>query len=443
MGLISKTSKVKWVYHNRDWFESKGYTFTKYFDEFDVNVFDLRDGSESKVNVSCDHCGKLLESVSWVDFISKFKKNGGYYCLSCSMKLYGRERGRITNLKNGTSFEKWCIDNNKLEFLNSWDWELNTMSPSEINYKTKNKFHFKCSGHGITESKSIINITRNKKAYFGCTRCKSIAQWGIDNLGDDFLEKYWDYEKNDEIGVDPWVVSNSSKTIIWIKCQEREYHESYSITCYSFISGRRCGYCKKSPSKIHPLDSLGYLLENNNKLNLWSERNEVNSHSHAPSSKTIVWWKCQNGVHHDYQRCINSSNRFNFECPLCSSSNGEKEVAKVLDYFNISYQTQKTFDNLIGLGEGKLLYDFFIPQHNLLIEYQGEQHDRPIDFNGEGIEKAEQNFIKQQEHDKRKLEFAEQNNIDLLEIWYYDFNRINEILLNKLNLKLQGGNKLC
>jgi len=38
----------------------------------------------------------------------------------------------------------------------------------------------------------------------------------------------------------------------------------------------------------------------------------------------------------------------------------------------------------------------------------------------------------QQEHDRRKREYALYNNINLLEIWYWDFNRIEEILQTEL-----------
>ncbi len=76
---------------------------------------------------------------------------------------------------------------------------------------------------------------------------------------------------------------------------------------------------------------------------------------------------------------------------------------------------------------------------NLFIEYQGEFHDVS------GGDYTRKNLNKQQEHDRRKREYAKLNNIDLLEIWYYDFDRIEEILSNKLNINIhtQGGNKLC
>lgn len=57
---------------------------------------------------------------------------------------------------------------------------------------------------------------------------------------------------------------------------------------------------------------------------------------------------------------------------------------------------------------------------------------KPIDFNGKGTENAKENFRKQQEHDKRKRKYAQDHNIELLEIWYYDFDNMDEILSNFL-----------
>jgi len=42
------------------------------------------------------------------------------------------------------TFEQWCLDNNRLDILNRWDYELNKCKPSKIGYSTKKKYYFKC-----------------------------------------------------------------------------------------------------------------------------------------------------------------------------------------------------------------------------------------------------------------------------------------------------------
>ena len=109
-------------------------------------------------------------------------------------------------------------------------------------------------------------------------------------------------------------------------------------------------------------------------------------------------------------------------CPRCSQSKGEIRVEKYLVENNIEYIPQKTFDKLVGLKNGLLSYDFYLPTYNLLIEYQGHFHDGVMN------NYVAQNLDVRQEHDDRKRNYAKEHNIRLLEIWYWDFDNIEEIL---------------
>lgn len=115
-------------------------------------------------------------------------------------------------------------------------------------------------------------------------------------------------------------------------------------------------------------------------------------------------------------------------CPKCNLSKGEIKIDEYLKLYNIDYIPQKTFDGLIGVGNGLLSYDFYLHMYNILIEYQGRYHDGTVS------NQTDEDFIKQQEHDQRKQKYALDNNIKLLEIWYWDFNKIEEILIKELDL---------
>lgn len=114
----------------------------------------------------------------------------------------------------------------------------------------------------------------------------------------------------------------------------------------------------------------------------------------------------------------------------CITSLGEHNLLTYLITNNIEYEYQKRFDDCRGLGGNLLSYDFYLPQYNLLIECQGEQHYRPITHFG-----GEKQFNIQQEHDKRKREYAKKNGFHLLEINHKDYNYINEIIEEKLIYK--------
>lgn len=113
-------------------------------------------------------------------------------------------------------------------------------------------------------------------------------------------------------------------------------------------------------------------------------------------------------------------------CPKCCLSHGEKRIMNYLNENNIQFTPQKKFDNLLGIGGRKLSYDFCIDNRNILIEYQGEFHD------GTAFQQTEEDFKKQIIHDRRKREYAKNNNYKLIEIWYYDFYNIENILEREL-----------
>lgn len=137
--------------------------------------------------------------------------------------------------------------------------------------------------------------------------------------------------------------------------------------------------------------------------------------------------------------CVKCNKTFNrtphdllksYNCPNCTTNSKLEYFIKLyLDNNNIEYNLHKTFNGLYGINDGLLSYDFYLSKYNLLIEGQGEQHLRPINRFG-----GQEQFKIQQEHDKRKREYAKNNNIELLEIWYYDINNIESILNEKLNI---------
>lgn len=132
---------------------------------------------------------------------------------------------------------------------------------------------------------------------------------------------------------------------------------------------------------------------------------------------------CNNVFHVSPNHFLRGSGR-----PECSKSKGEKEIKSWLDNQYIKHETQKEFDDLTGCGNGKLSYDFYVPSSNLLIEYQGEQHEKYI----KGLHKSKRDFYIQLEHDKRKRKYAQNNNINLLVIWYWDYDNIEQILQQQI-----------
>lgn len=126
-------------------------------------------------------------------------------------------------------------------------------------------------------------------------------------------------------------------------------------------------------------------------------------------------------------RCTPRSLLSGVGCPKCSCSKGESRILKWLQDYRINYIHQKSYKGLTGFGGRLLSYDFYLPDFNMLIEYQGEFHD------GTAKIMSDEDFKIRQEYDNRKRNYAENHNVNLLEIWYWDFENINTILSDSLS----------
>jgi len=108
-------------------------------------------------------------------------------------------------------------------------------------------------------------------------------------------------------------------------------------------------------------------------------------------------------------------------CPICRESTGEKIISEFLDDNCIRYERQKKFDGC--RNKFKLKFDFYLIDLNIIIEYDGVQHYKPIEFFG-GL----QRFNYELKLRNIKEEFCEKNQIKLIKISYND--NINNILIS-------------
>lgn len=120
----------------------------------------------------------------------------------------------------------------------------------------------------------------------------------------------------------------------------------------------------------------------------------------------------QTASSHLYQLC---------GCPECNFSKGELEISKILKFYNISYCSQKSFDGCRNIE--KLIFDFYLPEYNICIEYDGEQHFTWL----KGYISIDK-FERTKENDSIKDNYCLENNIKLIRIHYKDYKNIKIIL---------------
>lgn len=120
-------------------------------------------------------------------------------------------------------------------------------------------------------------------------------------------------------------------------------------------------------------------------------------------------------------------------CPVCKNSKGEKRIYNFLTNHNIEFVKEKKFDSC--KYKKPLRFDFYLPSYNICIEYDGEQHYKPIDFANKGQEWATELYQQNIERDLIKNQYCKDNNIKILRIPYWKTNYIENILSENLGVK--------
>ena len=261
-----------------------------------------------------------------------------------------------------------------------------------------------------------------KGIMFGCPKCADKYHALQKSMG---MEKYKKrlFEVNqDIICIDEVYVNNSTK--LKHKCLICGY--LWEAIPNNILKGHGCPNCAKGLISIARSKTHEEFLEDFNRSNPFKDQIKILG-TYFKSHECI---ECQCLVCNSIWKCSPSNLLKGYGCPYCHASDGERIIKLILDKYNIKYEFQKAFDDLIGLNNHCLTYDFYLPDYNTLIERQGQQHEYPVEYFG-----GEKAFIKQQEHDKRKRDYAREHGINLLEIWYYELEKTEEILINYLNLK--------
>ena len=107
-------------------------------------------------------------------------------------------------------------------------------------------------------------------------------------------------------------------------------------------------------------------------------------------------------------------------CGCTNFSNGELKIEQLLKNNNIKYITQKIFNDCKNPKTNKSLrFDFYLPDYNYCIEYDGEQH-----FFSNGGWNTLEHLKQTQYRDNIKNQYCKEHNIGLIRIPYYNIDKI-------------------
>lgn len=109
----------------------------------------------------------------------------------------------------------------------------------------------------------------------------------------------------------------------------------------------------------------------------------------------------------------------------CLKSKGEATIIKILEKLNKTFIQEKTFETCVfPNSQAKARFDFYLPNDNLIIEYDGEQHY--FGWNGK------ENLKEIQQKDTFKTAWCEKNGIKMLRIPFFKYDQIENILIAEL-----------
>lgn len=391
----------------------------------------------------------IENNLEWILSLWDYKKNNispsevGFgtaykYYFKCPRGLHDSELSTINCItgekhqrrfcRKCSSFGQWCVDNDRQDLLNRWDYDKNLLSPYDVYATSNKKYYFTCPIHNPLHPSSlkILNNIIKQEGSQKCDGCESFGQWCIDNVDKDFLQKYW----SDNNTTSPFALSRKSERKVLIKCQDIAYHE-YAISCGNFISGERCGYC--AGKKVHANDSTGARYPKI--ISMWSAKNKKSAYEYLPYSNKKVWFECEK--HGIYQYKISDMIKMGCECTYCTQEENSSALQKKVSEFlekDLGYKVLHERNcNLLPYNPNTgcaMPYDNEVPELKLIIEVHGQQHYEITSFTRSTalVQNItfEEALKKQQWRDQYKKEYALSKGYYYLEIPYNSNNNQND-----------------
>lgn len=210
--------------------------------------------------------------------------------------------------------------------------------------------------------------------------------------------------------------SSNSQNKLW-KCLCDCGKEVY-VTSNALTSGRTksCGCLVSEQMKI---------LGGYNKKNLIGQKFgklEVVEEMPQRSPYGDVLWKCKCDCGNTTVASTSSLTKLHKHSCGCSNSKGNAKIYSILTELNLNFETEKSFDDCYLSSKNRLRFDFYLPDYNTCIEYDGIQHFVVSDYGWNTKER----FQKTQKSDNKKNQYCENKNIRLIRIPYYDFNKLDK-----------------
>jgi len=323
-------------------------------------------------------------------------------------KKHGEFKITPSNHLFGTGCKQCNIEINRKDIVN-FIKESHLIHGLKYNYdyveykSNKVKIKIICIKHG-----EFLQTPKNHLSGHGCPNCAcEIRNANTVLTINKFIEKanikhnnFYKYNKT-------VYINNRSKIIV--NCP---HHGDFIVIPYQHLSGVGCKICNNCERYTTDTYIKKANLIHKNKYD-YSLTDYINSQKKI----NII---CKN---HGVFKQKASNHLRGVGCPACNESKGERIIRNYFIDNKIDFIAQKKFNNCFNKEtKCKFKFDFFIPDINFCIEFDGIHHFKPIEAFG-GIE----NLNRIKKFDIIKNNYCKENNIGLLRIKY------NQNIIKKLD----------
>ena len=356
------------INHKKTTEEFKQEVFDRVGNEY--SVLENYSGVNTKIRMKHNVCGKKYNIAP-----NKFLQ--GHRCPYCA-----------TNHKKTT-------DEYKQEVFDRFGNEYSILG-KYTNNKTKIKLRHNICGNVYDILPSVL------LSGCGCSYCSGNHK----KTTEEFKQEVFD-----RVGDEYTVLGDYVNAKTQIKMRHNTCGNEYEVIPSSLLNGYGCSYCsgkhKKTTEEFkqevfelsgNEYSVLGAYVNSNTKIKI--------RHNTCGNEYEVIPNNFLRGI-----RCTNGSN--------IQNSRGIQLIVKLLDKNNISYLREKP----INAQGHRLRFDIYISKLNIVIEFDGEQHFKSVEYFG-----GDEGFKKRQYLDNLKNKYCNEHDIKLLRIPYTQEKEIPEIL---------------
>ena len=216
---------------------------------------------------------------------------------------------------------------------------------------------------------------------------------------------------------------NQNNCVMW-KCQ-CECGTVRNVFATSLLNGKSksCGCLKNEvASKLNLIDLTG------KRIGMLTVLKRVEDYISTLQSGSIsTQWLCKCDCGNEVIKRGRSLRNGAQSCGCVEMPRGEFFIKEILEQNNVNYFPQYKFDDCRDVLP--LPFDFYLPDKNICIEYDGIQHYKPVEYFG-----GKTHYISQKRHDEIKNEYCKDNGIRLLRVpYFYTTKQIEKSVINILN----------